>query len=95
MTKYLKVFIISFGFLFIICIVTIIISNKLYYPLYNKINNVDTIYTNIKDTNDITMQLITNKNIKEQIIVTTHPNLSLFYKFKNIPFISQILKKYI
>lgn len=83
--NYLKISLVKILLIFILILIFlssyIIIRNSFFYPLHKMNQKIDVIYLKTNG-NTLTMQDLNNyKNISSQILVTTQPNLSFFYKF--------------
>ena len=77
--------------IFIFCLIFIYFSiiNSLIYPLIdNKISQTDSVFINLNNKAPDLKTILLSKNITNQILITTEPNISIFYKFyrKNIFF---------
>jgi hypothetical protein len=86
-TKRLKFYLVAL--IFILCLIFIYFSiiNSLSFPLIdNKISQTDSVFINLNNKVPDFKTILLSKNITNQILITTEPNLSLFYKYyrKNI-----------
>jgi hypothetical protein len=77
--------------IFIFCLIFIYFSiiNSLIYPLIdNKISQTDSVFINLNNKAPDLKTILLSKNITNQILITTEPNISIFYKWyrKNIFF---------